>query len=76
MVVCQTRKRRPPQSMVDPFGDCRVVAAQGWFRSASGGRFVSFAAAPRADAGGVAAPGAALSPSCSWFLPPNPRERL
>ena len=37
---------------------------------------MSIAAAPRADAGGVAALGAALSKILLWFVPPNPRERL
>ena len=37
---------------------------------------MSTAAAPRADAGGVAALGAALSQLLLWFVLPNPRERL
>ena len=53
-----------------------MVTALGCFRSARGGRFVSIAAAPRADAGGVAALGAALSRLLLGFVPPIPRERL
>ena len=37
---------------------------------------MSTAAAPRADAGGVAALGAASSRLSLWFVPPIPRERL
>ena len=37
---------------------------------------MSIAAAPRTDAGGVAALGAALSSLLLWFVPPNPHERL
>ena len=37
---------------------------------------MSTAAAPWADAGGVAVPGAAPSSLLLWFVLPNPRERL
>ena len=37
---------------------------------------MSIAAAPRAEAGGVAALGAALSLLLLWFVPPIPREQL
>ena len=37
---------------------------------------MSTAAAPRADAGGEAALGAAPSQLSLWFVLPNPRERL
>ena len=37
---------------------------------------MSIAAAPRAEAGDVAALGAALSQLLLWFVPPNPHERL
>ena len=37
---------------------------------------MSFAAAPWADAGSVAALGAALSRFSLWFVPPIPGERL
>ena len=37
---------------------------------------MSIAAAPWADAGGVAALGAVPSQLPLWFVPPNPHERL
>ena len=37
---------------------------------------MSIAATPRADAGGVAAPGAAPSLLLLWFVPPNLCEQL
>ena len=37
---------------------------------------MSIAAAPQADAVGVAALGTAPSLLLLWFVPPNPRERL
>ena len=37
---------------------------------------MSIAAAPRADAGGVAGLAAAFSRFSLWFAPPNTRERI